>query len=100
MRGLPVTAACRLVGRVMASHYRNVRPPIQGPRPRRPPGPQALTPAEQAAVLQVINSTGYLDLSVWQVWARELDEGRYWCSMSSMYRNRQGRRADPGTTPA
>ena len=84
----------------MASHYRNVRPPIQGPRPRRPPGPQALTPAEQAAVLQVINSTGYLDLSVGQVWARELDEGRYWCSMSSMYRNRQGRRADPGTTPA
>jgi putative transposase len=43
--GLPVTAACRLVGRARASHYRHVRPPVQGPRPRRAPGPQALTPA-------------------------------------------------------
>lgn len=42
--------------------------------------------AEQASVLEVINSTGYCDLSIGQVWARELDQGRYWCSMSSMYR--------------
>ena len=26
------------------------------------------------------------DLAIPQVWARELDEGRYWCSMSTMYR--------------
>jgi transposase InsO family protein len=45
-----------------------------------------LTPAEQAEVLRVINLPGYADLSVGQGWARELDEGRYWCSMSSMYR--------------
>ena len=37
-------------------------------------------------VLRVINSAGYADLSIGQIWARELDEGRYWCSMSSMYR--------------
>jgi len=84
--GLPVTAACRLVGRARASHYRHALPPVQGPKPRQAPGPLALTPAEQAAVLQVINSAGYADLSVGQIWARELDEGRYWCSMSSMYR--------------
>jgi putative transposase len=84
--GLPVTAACRLVGRARASHYRHVRPPVQGPHPRRARGPQALTPAEQAEVLRVINLPGYADLSVGQIWARELDEGRYWCSMSSMYR--------------
>ncbi len=84
--GTPVTAACRLVGRSRASHYRRARPPVQGPRPRRPPGPQALTPAEQAAVVEVINSTEYADLSIGQIWVRELDEGRYWCSMSSMYR--------------
>jgi transposase InsO family protein len=59
---------------------------VQGPRPPRPPGPQALNAAEQAAVLQVINAPGYADLSIGQVWARELDEGRYWGSMSSMYR--------------
>ena len=84
--GLPVTTACQLVGRARASHYRHALPPAQGPKPRRAPGSQAMTPAEQAAVLQVINSTGYADLSVGQIWARELDEGRYWCSMSSMYR--------------
>ena len=84
--GLPVTAACRLVGRARASHYRRLRPPVEGPRPRRAPGPQALAPAEQAEVLRVINLPGYADLSVGQIWARELDEGRYWCSMSSMYR--------------
>jgi putative transposase len=84
--GLPVTAACRLVGRARASHYRHVQPPVQGPHPRRARGPQALTPAEQAEVLRVINLPGYADLSVGQIWARELDEGRYWCSMSSMYR--------------
>ena len=84
--GLPVTAACRLVGRPRASHYRHVRPPVQGPRAAPPTGPQALTPAEQAAVLQVINSTDCADLSARQVWAREPDEELYWCSMSSMYR--------------
>jgi transposase InsO family protein len=45
-----------------------------------------LSGAERAAVLQVINTPGYSDLSVGPVWARELDEGRYWGSMSSMYR--------------
>ena len=65
--GLPVTAACRLVGLARAIHYRHVRPTVQRPRPRRPPGPQALTPAEQAVVLQVINSTGYADLSIGQI---------------------------------
>ena len=33
-RGLPVTAACRLVGRARASHYRHVRPPVHGPQAR------------------------------------------------------------------
>jgi putative transposase len=37
-------------------------------------------------VLKLINSPAYADLSIGQIWARELDEGRYWCSASSMYR--------------
>jgi transposase InsO family protein len=37
-------------------------------------------------VLAVLNSQPYRDLAIPQVWARELDEGRYWCSESSMYR--------------
>ncbi len=51
-----------------------------------PDNGQALTAAERAAVLVVINTGDYADLAVGQIWARELDEGRYLCSMSSMYR--------------
>ncbi len=84
--GTPVSAACALLGRSRATHYRRVRPPVHGPRPRRPPGPQALTGAERAAVLTVLNTPGNADLSIGQVWARELDDGRYWGSLSTVYR--------------
>ena len=88
--GIPVRTACTLTGRSRATHYRRTRPAPDRPAPipqreRRPP-PQALTPEERQHVLDVLNAPGYADLSVGQVWARELDEGRYWCSMSSMYR--------------
>jgi hypothetical protein len=61
---------------------------VQGPsKPRTVPGNgQALTTIERAHVLAVINSPPYADLAICQIWARELDEGNYWCSMSSMYR--------------
>ncbi|MBT8225389.1 MAG: DDE-type integrase/transposase/recombinase [Dactylosporangium sp.] len=84
--GTPVRTACRLLGRARATHYRRVRGPVHGPRQRRQPGPQALDDGERAAVLEVINRPGYSDLSIGQIWARELDEGRYRCSPSSMYR--------------
>jgi transposase InsO family protein len=84
--GTPVRTACRLLGRARATHYRQARGKVHGPKQRRRPGPQALDSDERAAVLQVINRAGYGDLSIGQIWVRELDEGRYWCSMSSMYR--------------
>jgi putative transposase len=34
----------------------------------------------------LLGSPAYRDLAIGQVWARELDEGRYWCSVSTMYR--------------
>ena len=87
-----IAAACALIGRSRATHYRRVDPlgaalgPVHGPwLPRRPP-PCTLTDDERAAVLAVLNSPPYRDLAIPQVWARELDEGRYWCSESSMYR--------------
>ena len=48
--------------------------------------PSTLSQDERAGVLAVINSAQYADLSICQIWARELDEDRYHCSMSSMYR--------------
>jgi len=86
---MPVQPACTLTGTSRATYYRKAKP-VVGPRhgpwlPRRPP-PQALSLAERTQVLAVLNVPGYADLAIPQVWARELDQGRYWCSMSTMYR--------------
>ncbi|WP_353650866.1 DDE-type integrase/transposase/recombinase [Nakamurella sp. A5-74] len=81
-------AACALIGRPRASHYRQRADPILGPKQARrvPDNGQVLTAQERAAVLTLINTKPYADLAIGQIWARELDEGRYLCSMSSMYR--------------
>jgi len=85
---VPIKRACVLVGRARATHYRHARGPVHGPRQARvvPANGQALSEGERAAVLTLINTPGYADLSIGQIWARELDEGRYLCSASTMYR--------------
>jgi len=77
-----------LIGRPRASHYRHRCAPLLGPKEARrvPDNGQALTAAERAAVLRLINIGDYADLAIGQIWTRELDEGRYLCSMSSMNR--------------
>jgi len=89
---MSVAVACALTGRSRATHYRRADPagvtlgPMHGPhRPRRLP-PATITDDERARVLALLNSASYRDLAIPQVWARELDEDRYWCSPSSMYR--------------
>jgi transposase InsO family protein len=83
---LGITAACRLTGRSRATHYRALKPPT----PRRPRAvpvqPSALTGQERGVVLELMNSPAYAELPPAQIWARELDEGRYHCSISTMYR--------------
>ena len=82
-----VVGACRLVGRSRATHHRhaNPRPRVQGPR-RKAQHPAELSGVEREQVLALFASEAYADMSVNQVWARELDEGRYWCSARTMYR--------------
>jgi len=97
---LSIVAACELTGRSRATHYRRARTTTTGGgkgsgegsdavagdrRPRRPP-PCMITEAEREQILALLSSEQYRDLAIPQVWARELDEGRYWCSQSSMYR--------------
>jgi putative transposase len=83
-----VRAACSAVGRPRASHYRRHRQTPAPPRLRVEPKPQprALTPAEQAEVLDLLHADRFVDLSPGEVWAILLDEGRYLCSESTMYR--------------
>lgn len=85
---VPVTTSCALTGRSRATHYRRLEGtgPVHGPRLRRRPPPHALDAAERTGVLEVLTSPAYRDLAIPQVWARELDEGRYRCSVSTMYR--------------
>jgi transposase InsO family protein len=87
-----INKACALIGRSRATHYRRADPvgvslgPRHAPRrPRRMP-PSTIPADERARVLELLNSPPYRDLAIPQVWVRELDEGRYWCSQSSMYR--------------
>jgi putative transposase len=83
-----VQRACTLTGISRATYYRKAKPvgPMHGPWLPRTPPPQTLSLTERQQVLAVLNAPGYADLAIPQVWARELDQGRYWCSMSTMYR--------------
>lgn len=79
-------AACALLGKARATHYRARRPPAPRPRAPRPAPPNALTEPERAAVLEVLNSPRFADKSVAQAWATLLDEGIYLASRSTMHR--------------
>ena len=82
--------ACQLLGRARATHYRRRRPPRCGPpSPRRVP-PNALSPVERQAVLELLHRPDHCDLAVAQVWGRTLDDGTYLCSQSTMHRLLRG----------
>ena len=59
-------AACVLLGKARATHYRAQRPPAPRPRGPRPAPPNALTEPERAAVLEVLNSPRFAETSVAQ----------------------------------
>ncbi|WP_125778460.1 IS3 family transposase [Antribacter gilvus] len=101
-----VVEACTLVGRSRATHHRqaNPRPRVHGPW-LKAAHPAELSGAERDQVLALLNSEKYADLAPAQVWARELDEGRYWCSPRTMYRilagaGQTGERRRQATHPA
>jgi putative transposase len=81
-------AACSSLGRARASYYRHHRrsPPPPRPRRARAPQPRALSPSEQAQVLSVLHDERFVDQAPASVYAELLDEGRYLCSVPTMYR--------------
>jgi len=83
-----VRAACAAVGRPRATHYRHHRKSPAPVRPARPRArqPRALSPTEQARVLEVLHSERFADMAPDEVHAVLLDEGTYLCSVSTMYR--------------
>src|SRR5712692_5316755 len=81
---LGVAPTCAALGVATASYYRRGKP-----KPAAPPHPtpaRALPPSEREAVLGVLHEPRFVDLAPAQVYAHLLDEGRYLCSLRTMYR--------------
>ena len=79
-----IAPACAALGLSRAQYYRRKKPTVE--RQPRPTPPRALSPAERAQVLDVLDSERFVDEPVRQVYARLLDEQTYLCSPRTMYR--------------
>ncbi len=81
-------AACAALGRSRAAYYRRHRQSPPAPRqPRVPtPPPRALSQAERAEILGVLHAERFVDQAPASIYATLLDEGRYLCSVPTMYR--------------
>jgi len=79
-----IRPACDALGASRATYYRRCRPKF-GPR-RRPSSPRALSADERMRVLKTLNSERFADQAPSEVHAALLDEGRYQCSVRTMYR--------------
>jgi putative transposase len=79
-------AACEALAVSRSSLYAARHPKAPPtPRPATPP-PNALTPTEKAVVLAELNSERFADQTPYEVYPQLLDEGRYLCSLRSLYR--------------
>lgn len=82
-----VAPVCRALALPRATVYRRWQAERTPPVPKPRPAPrQALSPAERQEVLDVLHETRFVDQPPAQVYAALLDEGRYVCSMRTMYR--------------
>ena len=81
------SAACRSLSVARATHYRHRQPkPIEPKTATRPRPPRALGEYERQQVLDVLDSEPFADKAPAEVYAALLDQGRYLCSIRTMYR--------------
>ncbi len=86
-----ITTACAALAVPRSSFYRAQATPqaAAAPEPEpapRPAPPRALSAAEKAQVREELNSERFQDQAPREVYATLLDEERYLCSVSTMYR--------------
>ena len=77
-------AACVATGLVRSRLYS--RPTLVTVMAPRRPHHRALTPVERQAVLDVLHEVRFIDQAPAEIYAILLDEGRYLCSIRTMYR--------------
>ncbi len=78
--------ACRALGVARASVYRHRTPRVPKLRSSRRPSPRALAPRERTQVLDMLHEDRFVDRAPAAVYATLLEEGRYLCSIRTMYR--------------
>jgi putative transposase len=84
---LGVAPLCQalVVPRACFYRWQQLVPEVEGPKPPRRV-PRALPPEERQQVLAVLNDDRFADLAPAEVYATLLDEGKYVCSIRTMYR--------------
>jgi putative transposase len=80
------SAACHSLGVSRATHYRKRRPSLPASAVPRPKSPRSLDEQERQQVLDVLDSESFADKAPAEVYATLLDQGRYLCSIRTMYR--------------
>jgi putative transposase len=83
---LGMTAACSALSVPRSTVYRRRRPAPDRQLTVRRRHPRALSPDEQIAVRDVLNSERFVDQAPRTVYATLLDEGQYLCHWRTMYR--------------
>ncbi len=78
-----VAPACDALSVSRASLYRQRRGPVKQVKRR---SHRALSPDEHQAVMDLLHNERFMDKAPPQVWAELLDDGLYFCSLSTMYR--------------
>lgn len=81
-----VSQACVALGVARSGLYRDRKPQAVRPTQPRPAPARALSAAERQAVLDVLHEERFVDLAPPQVYAQLLEEGRFLCSIRTMYR--------------
>jgi putative transposase len=83
-----VVAACQMLDIPRSSLYRTRQPVLEAREPEVAAivSPRALSQAERAIVRQVLDSERFQDQAPREVYATLIDEGRYLCSVRTMYR--------------
>ncbi len=85
-REVPTAPLCQALGVPRASLYRHRKPKPTGAPTPRPTPPRALSASERRQVKEALHSPRFVDKAPAEAYATLLDEGRYLCSMRTMYR--------------
>jgi putative transposase len=78
--------ACEALGVSRATFYRRTQGKPPNSNVVRPKPPLALTLTERRKVVDILHSERFRDKAPYEVYATLLDEGRYHCSIRTMYR--------------